>query len=143
MVLSRFVEELQGDHLSDRVIEIVERIFEDVRLSLPESAGGKELVSFIRPMRQIGLFKLSPVGLSLMMRKLRMLIGVGLERIDDTAIRNEGERIAEVLIAVLFRVFLEEKIHPRIGQILHRHRVHFRTFHTRSPIGRNVGALGS
>ena len=109
--------------LRQRVIDIVERIQEDVLLLHPEPAALKERVAVVVPPRHVFLLERAPDAAALRGRHVRLRVDFVLEFIDADDVRQACERVAQVRIAVFVRPRAEELIHPRVGEEFHRHRV--------------------
>jgi len=143
VVLPIHIEELEGANLREGVVDIVERILEDMSLCEPAMPGIKVFAVFLSLDFPWGVFHLKgvPFGISFSWGGLRVSVDPVLEFINRDPIWEEIDGIGKMGITVFVRG-VKEKIHIRLGKELHGHRVDFAAFHGRGSIFRHFDVTG-
>ena len=114
------VEELEGHDLGKGVVDVIERGIEDMPLREPATSLGHIGVVLIACalIGRVLLLESRPFRIALIGSRLGMEVDPMLELVHRHAIRQEGDGVREVHVAVAFRI-LEEEIHVGMGEEFH------------------------
>ena len=129
--------EIECAGLRKRIVDVVERVQEDVLLLHPKAALFQKCVTVIIAPRQIFGFERFPNGISLIPRHFRLFVDAMLEIVHHDQIRNRQHGVGQMRSPITRRVIAEEFLHPRIRKVFHRHRVNFADLNRRLPDGGN------
>ena len=118
--------ELHGAHGGEGVVDVVERIEENVDFVVPEAAPLHKGVVFVFAPGHIFFLKLVPLHGALLGGEVRVFVNNMLEFVHRNAEGNEGQRLLKMSKAVFVGGVAEEAFRIRIAELLHGHGVNFR-----------------
>ena len=113
--------ELHGAHGGQRVVDVIERIEEDVQLVIPPAAAGHKFIVFIRPPGHIFPFQFVPFAGPFFRCKFRMCVANMLEFVNGNAEGNKGDGLLQMGEAEFISLITEEIFRPGVAKLLHGH----------------------
>ena len=119
VVMHRQAPELQRDHLSEAVIDIVEWALVNVQLSLPACTAVIEVYFGVVQVWAIQFFQSVPFFVALYWSPFRMTVYTFLEVVNLTAVWDEGQSAFSMEELIFVSVLFKEQMMPWSGQKLH------------------------
>ena len=120
-----FLFEFHRAHGSKRIVDIIERIEENVYLMIPPTASAEKFHTVVISPRHIFRFEFFPFRRSLFRGEFGVSVDDMLILVDGNAERNESDCFLQVLEAEFIRFVAEEFFGVRICELLHAHGVNF------------------